>query len=365
MLNKIYLSKTYANKAALAFIIIAVLSSLSCGKRKPPLPPIESVSQRIEISGIQRGSLVALSWTLPGGNAADKSLLKIKRADIYRLAEPLDAPTFVSEEEFASRSTLISSVPITAEDFAKKEFTFNDSLQFAGQPARLRYAVRFVNEAGQKASFSNFLLIEPTAKLAEEPTLLAAQVSQDAVSLKWTAPQRNVDGSKPVNILGYNVYRTENEATKILNSAPLATDSYADSFFEFKKEYAYFVRTVSLGSDGNPVESSDSNKIVVKPKDTFAPQPPSAITIAAAPKNLSIFFAVNAEKDVVGYRIYRSTESNKPKAEWSLLTPEILSRNTFQDASVESGVTYFYYLTAVDSANNISAPSEIVSETAP
>ena len=365
MLNLNCLSDIYVKQATLAFIMLILLTASGCGKRKPPLPPVEKVSQRIEISGVQRGNLVVLSWTLPDKNASGQSLQNIERADIYRLAEPLSATTNLSEEEFASRSTLISSVPITVADFDKKQFTYRDTLQFAGQSARLRYAVRFVNKVGQKAAFSNFLLIEPTAKSAEQPTLENARISQEAVSLTWTAPRKNVDGSQPVNILGYSVYRTESGVTKVLNKTPVASNNFEDVFFEFGKEYEYFVRTVSLGNDGEPVESLDSNILKVKPSDDFPPAPPTAITIAAAPKNLSIFFAVNLEKDVVGYRVYRTTDPNQPKVGWVLLTPETLSRNTFQDVSVKSGETYYYYLTALDSAGNISEPSETVSETAP
>ena len=39
--------------------------------------------------------------------------------------------------------------------------------------------------------------------------------------------------------------------------------------------------------------------------------------------------------------------------------------NTFQDTRVESGKTYYYYLTAVDKAGNVSGTSEVVSETVP
>lgn len=360
-----FLSRFYAAKPLLAFIVFASLTGFSCGKRKPPLPPTEKISQRIEISGTQRGSTIALSWILPDKKVSDKSLLSIKRADIYRLAEDLTSPSTISEEEFASRSTLIASVPLTDDDFTRRIFTYNDRLQFAGQSARLRYAARFVNEAGQKAAFSNFLLIEPTARTAEQPVLSDARVSPEAISLKWNAPQRNVDGSQPVNILGYNVYRAENESIKVLNDSPVTKENFQDPFFEFGKEYQYFVRTVSLGTDGEPIESVNSNAIKVKPLDTFAPKPPEALTIAAAPKNLSIFFAVSIEKDVVGYKIYRTINPDQPKAEWLLLTSDLLPRNTFQDTNVESGKTYYYYLTAVDSAGNISEPSEVVSETAP
>ncbi|MDQ3088043.1 MAG: hypothetical protein M3Q78_05535 [Acidobacteriota bacterium] len=347
--------------------MLILLICLSCGKRKPPLPPIERVSQRVEISGFQRGTKVNLTWTMPARNAPDGSILNIDRADIYRLAEPLNSTLTLSEEEFASRSTLIASLPITDADFGLKKISYTDTLEFAGQPVRLRYAIRFVNASGQKAAFSNFLLLEPTARIAEAPTSLSATITELAIVLDWNEPDANVDGSKPANILGYNVYRSpsEKETAKLLNETPVNETEFADKLFEFGKEYFYFTRTVSLGSNAEPVESLESNIVKVSPKDVFPPSPPSAITIAAAPNNLSIFFATNPEKDIAGYRIYRSTDKNLPLSEWQNLTPELLTTTTFQDTKVESGRTYFYYLTAVDKAGNMSEPSEIISETAP
>ena len=367
MLKQIGLNKKASGKATLAFIVLAFFGYLSCGKRSPPLPPIERVSQRVEISGFQRGNKVNLTWTMPARNAPDGSVLNIDRADIYRLAEPLTSTLTLSEEEFASRSTLIASVPITDDDFGLKKLNFTDTLEFAGQSVRLRYAVRFVNSSGQKASFSNFLLIEPAARIAEAPTSLSGEVTENSVVLDWNAPAANVDGSKPANVLGYNVYRStsKNETATILNKMPINQTKFDDQTFEFGAEYFYFARTVSLGSSGEPVESLESNVVKISAGDVFPPSAPDAITIAAAPNNLSIFFAANPEKDIAGYRIYRSTDKNLPLNEWQNLTPELLTTNTFQDKQVESGKTYYYYLTAADKAGNVSEPSEIVSETAP
>jgi len=367
MLNKLNLSKSWVEKAILAFIIFALLIGLSCGKRKPPLPPLERVQQRVEISGYQRGNVITLKWTLPVRNDSNKSTLNITRVDIYRLAEPLNNSLALSEEEFATNSTLISTLPITDADFGQKQINYNDILEFANQPVRLRYAIRFANASGQKAAFSNFLLIEPIAKVASSPTSLNATILEQSIKLNWIAPNLNVDGTKPANILGYNIYRANSdiEIPFLLNPYPITDVSFNDKNFEIEKVYKYFVRTVSLGNNGEPIESLDSNKIEVKSKDTFAPRPPSAITIAAAPNNLSIFFAVNVEKDVEGYKIYRTTNLNQPKPEWMLITRETLLSNTFQDFSVESGKTYYYYLTAIDKAGNVSQPSEVISETAP
>ncbi|MEO6655672.1 MAG: hypothetical protein ABIO36_06275 [Pyrinomonadaceae bacterium] len=359
--------KQFAIKAPLALLALGVLSGFGCGKRSAPVPPKERVFQRVEVSGFQRGNQVVLSWKMPARNAPKGNLLNISRADIYRLAEPATSPRQLSEEEFANRSTLIAALAITDADFGLKILTYKDQLEFAGQSARLRYAIRFVNATGQKAGFSNSLLIEPTSKVAANPISLSADPSQDAIHLKWEPPSANVDGSSPVSVLGYNIYRSnsEKEPGKLLNKTPVTTAEFDDEFFDFGKEYYYFVRAVSVGTQAEPVESSESNILKFKATDTFAPSPPAAITVAAAPTTISIFFAVNPEKDVMGYRIYRSVDKDLPKDKWSVLTAELLKTTTFQDTKVESGKTYFYYLTATDNFGNVSEPSEVVSETVP
>ena len=369
LLNRRYLSILHNPrvKAALAFLTLALLIGTGCGKRLPPLPPKERIVQRVEIHGFQRGSDVLVSWPMPARNAGPGNVLNVSRVDIYRLAEPLSAPQALSEEEFASRSLLIAAIPVKPTDFGLKTMSYTDTLEFTGQPARLRYAIRFVNSSGQKASFSNFFLIEPASHVAAAPNSLTAVPSQDEVTLRWIAPGANVDGTQPPNLLGYNIYRStsDTEPAKLLNKTPAKDPNFADRLFEFGKKYFYFVRAVSLGTDSQPVESAESNIVSLEPKDIFAPSTPAAITLAATPTTISIFFASNPESDIAGYRIYRSTDAARPKEEWEPITKELLVTNTFQDLQVESGKTYYYFIVAVDKTGNLSERSDVVSETVP
>lgn len=345
---------------------------LSCGKRRPPLPPVEHIPQRTELlSGAQRGNQVILTWPSLRRNAPDSSVQSIRRIDVYRLAEKPTAPLPLTEEEFAARSTLIGSVPFAEIQKAGDELTYTDTLELAGQPTRLRYAVRYVNASGQRAAFSNFLLIEPAARIAQPPTLVKTgkEISENAITITWNPPAANIDGSTPVNLLGYNLYRviasqTESGQTPI-NSSLISGTQYQDKLFRFGENYTYVVRSVSLGTEGAQVESLNSNSIELAPVDIYPPSAPSSITVAAAPGKLSIFFPANPEPDVAGYNIYRSTDPALAKELWIKLTRTPLTRTTFQDENVEAGKKYYYYLTAVDNSGNVSAPSEVVSETVP
>lgn len=353
-------------------VLLSIFCFAGCGKRRPPLPPVERVQQRTEfLSGVQRGNQVILSWPAPFRNAPDGSVQSIRRVDVYRLAEKPTSPLPLTEEEFATRSTLIGSVTYEQIRSAQDVLTYIDTLELAGEPARLRYGLRYVNAEGQRAAFSNFLLIEPAAKVAQAPTMITTgnEVSEEALTVSWAAPATNIDGSTPVNLLGYNIYRSQESEPDSggtpLNSQLIGGTSYRDAAFKFGSTYRYFVRAVSLGTEGGQVESLNSNSITIAPTDTFAPSAPTSITVAAAPGRLSLFFPANTEADVAGYNVYRTTDPNLPKEQWTKLNTTLLDRTTFQDEKVESGTKYYYYVTAVDQAGNVSPASEVVSETVP
>ncbi|HZE72369.1 MAG TPA: hypothetical protein VE135_22895 [Pyrinomonadaceae bacterium] len=354
----------------IAGVFLMLIAVSGCGKRRPPLPPVERVQQRTELlSGVQRGNQVILSWPAPQRNAPDSSVQSIRRIDVYRLAEKPGAPLPLTEEEFGARSTLIGSVTYDQIKTAGQELNYIDTLELAGEPARLRYAIRYVNAAGQRAAFSNFLLIEPAARIAQAPTLTKVEIAEDGITLTWQAPAANIDGSTPVNLLGYNIYRMDESQTEIsltaLNSAPVSGTQYTDKTFEFGQNYRYLVRSVSLGTEGAQVESLNSNTLTASPRDIFPPSAPVNLSIVAAPGRISIFFPTNPEPDVVGYDIYRSTDESLPKERWTKLNAAPLTRTTFQDENVESGKRYYYYLKAIDKTGNVSEPSEVVSEIVP
>jgi hypothetical protein len=366
--RKPFLIKNYL---ALTFALCLFTFVSACGKRRPPLAPAERVPQRTEaLSGAQRGNRVLLNWPAPQRNAPDVSVQSIRRIDVYRLAERPDSPLPLTEEEFSLRATLIGSVTYETLQNTPDTITYVDTLELAGAPTRLRYALRYVNAAGQRAGFSNFLLIEPAARIAQPPTLVGqAEQSESSITIRWQPPAANIDGSTPVNLLGYNIYRFDQSQAESgqtpINSTLISATEYADKNFRFGGRYNYIVRSVSLGTNGAQIESLNSNTIAVETKDVFKPSAPGPVSPAAAPGRISLFFPANPERDVAGYNIYRSTDPNLAKDQWTKLNDQPLTRTTFQDETVEAGRRYYYFVTAVDTSGNESNPSEVVSETVP
>jgi hypothetical protein len=130
-------------------------------------------------------------------------------------------------------------------------------------------------------------VVEPAARVAQPPTIISTgnEVAEDAITIAWQPPPANIDGSTPVNVLGYNVYRIEEsddpareQGQTPLNSSLVAGTQFADKNFKFGDTYRYIVRSVSLGTEGAQVESLNSNVVSFSPRDRFEPSAPTSIT---------------------------------------------------------------------------------------
>jgi len=214
--------------------------------------------------------------------------------------------------------------------------------------------------------------MEPAAKVAGAANHYQNRhrVFGNGNTITWKPPKANTDGSTPVNLLGYNLYRTNNGAPPLTGQSPLTLSrsprpSMRIGNSRSVRSICSVVRSVSLGTEGKPVESLNSNSIELSPVDTYPPAAPERLSIGPSPGKLSIFWVANSELDLAGYYLYRSADPNLPKEKWTKLTPALYTKTTFTDENVETGKTYYYYVIAVDRAGNLSPMSEVASETLP
>jgi fibronectin type 3 domain-containing protein len=135
--------------------------------------------------------------------------------------------------------------------------------------------------------------------------------------------------------------------------------NYRDTQFDFAKTYVYLVRSVTTAS-GNPLESSDSDPLVLIPVDIFPPATPQEVAVAVlvnpstGSTEVDLSWSINAEPDLAGYRVYRS-EQQEDRGQ--LVTPDLLLSPAYRDTSVAPDHSYWYRVTAVDRSGNESVPT--------
>jgi hypothetical protein len=336
----------------------------ACGKIGDPLPPIPRAPLIVdELAVRQQGSRLVLSIPLVRAPRTAQP----QRIEIYRLLENANAPRGVTQDLFSERAQIIATLPGDKVPVGSTVLTQQDELDLNTQPkaVRYRYAVRIFNQDGRAADFSNYALIEPLTDLAAPPTNLQAKLTQTELLLTWSPSAANENGTTPANVFGYHLYRKSGDAMTRLNTAPLKEARYIDKSFAFGTTYEYSLRPLSAapGQSAELIEGNVSETLTITPRDTFAPVAPFTPTIASINAQVSLFWASNAEADLVGYNIYRAEEENTPAEQWLKLNQRIHTPTTFRDDRVQVGKRYFYRIAAVDNAGNESPRSETVNET--
>lgn len=357
-------SKKYRTMGLLIALIALMVSLPACGRVGPPLPPIKNKALVTEVlKVIQRGDALIVSWPRPSVIALQNS--RVIRAEILRRNEQASEPMRLSEEQFLEDAQVVGTLTsreISAVEASTLIFTDKLANKALSPELRYRYAIRYVNISGTPLPISNYVLLEPITAIAQPPTDIHSELSQDAIKLSWTTVTTNIDSSNATGLIGYNIYRRTKDspfADKPLNDTPLTTTSFDDRKFKFSKDYYYMIRSVSQGKS-YAIESPNSVEVVVKAEDTFAPASPTNITGAAAANIASLFWPANQERDLKGYLVYRADRRDSPRSEWTKLTPAPISTTTFRDSTGQTNKTYYYFVTAIDEYNNESRPSEAV-----
>ncbi|MGB9823870.1 MAG: hypothetical protein ACPLN0_03850 [Candidatus Hydrothermia bacterium] len=87
--------------------------------------------------------------------------------------------------------------------------------------------------------------------------------------------------------------------------------------------------------------------------DTTPPDPPSGLRSITGDRAVYLYWNPNTEPDLAGYRVYRN---NAPSGYFKLIAD--VKEPYYVDRDVENGITYYYAVSAYDTAGNESELSE-------
>lgn len=192
--------------------------------------------------------------------------------------------------------------------------------------------------------------------LPEAPVLRVSQIGDGEIRLVWEAVASEGD-------VIYVVYRSvQGDEAAVVDST--FRTQYGDRGLEYESEYAYYV--VAVDDFGR--EGPRSNSVSGQPFNNLAPLAPTELRAVArniqllGQLQIALDWSANGEADLVGYRVYRSTDASFVPTS-SLLIAEVETPR-YIDSAVAVGTAYYYQITAYDRGNKESAGSVGASDVA-
>jgi len=130
------------------------------------------------------------------------------------------------------------------------------------------------------------------------------------------------------------------------------------------------VLSVSLAGHALELRSVPSPPVMVVMRDIFPPHAPSGLEavpggVTAADRSIDLSWTPNTDNDLAGYFVYRQETDSKGVVAGTAtrLNATPVVGPAYRDQTAIAGRRYSYYVTAVDTAGNESAPSDTVQET--
>jgi fibronectin type 3 domain-containing protein len=206
------------------------------------------------------------------------------------------------------------------------------------------YMVTAFNAFGEGAP-SNTLIMHtsqqasPATDVPADPYLSSVTGGNASISLLWNVPSDTGDGA----ITGYNVYRgTSPLAAQLLVSVPAGTTTYLDGTAVYGSTYYYWVSALNQWGE------SELSRMLSASLVALATPGEVDVDVDEGQGRITLSWSVPDEgsSSVTEYRIYRRGETGDRQ----LIATVPAGTEIFVDGSVEAGVEYDYWVTAVNSA---------------
>jgi fibronectin type 3 domain-containing protein len=176
------------------------------------------------------------------------------------------------------------------------------------------------------------------------PASLTATPGDKQVSLSWPAS------------IGATSYHVKSATASggpydTLACLPATSTSYTDIGLTDGTPYFYVVSAAYAGNPNSGGESADSGETSATPQASL-PSPPGGLS--ATPGNNQVALAWNPSSGATSYRVKRATVSGGPYV--LIASP---TSPSYTDTSVTNGATYYYVVSAVNSAGESNNSSEV------
>ncbi|WP_194420385.1 DUF7594 domain-containing protein [Microbacterium abyssi] len=228
--------------------------------------------------------------------------------------------------------------------------TYTDESATAGPWYYRVIAVDAAGNAGAPSASAEVIIPDTTAPTA--PAGLAAAAAGEDVQLSWSA------SSDDVAVAGYEVHRSATAGFSPSEDTRVGTateTSFTDSGLA-PGTWHYLV--IAVDAAGNASAASNEATVEVLDIDDTAPSTPGDLATAVDATDVSLSWsAAGDDVGVTGYQVHRGSSADFPLTAGSLLAT--VTETTYLDGGRPAG-NWFYRVTAVDAAGNVSVPSTAI-----
>lgn len=186
-------------------------------------------------------------------------------------------------------------------------------------------------------NWAGFVASQVTATIPAAPTNLTAAAGNAKVSLSWTAS---------TGATSYNVKRATVSGGPYTTIGSPTTTSFTDSTVTNGTTYFYVATAVNSAG-----ESGNSNQVSATPNLSI-PAAPTGLKATAG--NAQVALSWTASTNATSYHVKRATVSGGPYT--TIASPTTTS---YTDTAVTNGTTYYYVVSALDSAGESANSSQV------
>lgn len=353
------------HRGAPTLLALALLvGSAGCGKQGAPTPPLRAVpAPTRDLTAVQQGAQILLSFTYPKTTPAGAPLAGITAVEILEMARPAAPdgtvppvdprqfnaaakPRMTAQGADLTAATSGDRIVIALPISATVPTTPTTETTASATPEARYFAVRTTGKNGDRSEISNVAAVAPKAP-PRPPEQVTVTARADGVQIEWTG----VEGAAA----GYNIYRrASTERTHgpaPIHQAQPAERSWLDSTAVFGNDYIYTV--TSIAQRDPVVESGIGSEHEVRYQDRFPPSVPSDLVALAEAGRVRLVWEPAEAGDLAGYLVYRRSGTG----EFTRITERPVESPEHVDTSVAAGQAYSYRVTAVDQAGNESGAS--------
>lgn len=211
---------------------------------------------------------------------------------------------------------------------------------------KLIYRVKGISPFGEIGPLSDTVSVMAIHLLEASASISNAEIIGKTVKLTWEMPEQ------PAEILGFDVERSNHPQKDFKKINPKLLPANTRTFTDQVTTNSNYYRIKTYGREQ---KSTLSYPAFAQMIDSIPPAPPIGLKGTADKTGLvKLTWTANTEKDLAGYRVYRS---NAEKGEFSQVSRKAIKTNAFTDTIELKTLTkaVYYKLVAVDTRYN---PSE-------